>query len=169
MASETPETRSGVPSQKALQAWADVINEWYELGATVEEVLDAYVVIDGEDFENLDGSVVPYPEAFLKRDDGEWVESPDTADREWLADIIEKHRASVLPPPDGDEEDVADIVLHGLRELGAEELVETLIEAIRIVNDVEDINDVDPKRLEQLVETAKVTVWSARREQRGES
>ena len=75
--------------EEAAAHWAANINEWYNLGATTEEVVDAF----NKNYLNkeaYDGT--SYVDMFFRNDDGSYSKWLDTADREGLADCVEMAR-----------------------------------------------------------------------------
>jgi hypothetical protein len=75
--------------EEALESWADNINEWYHLGASIEEVENVFNTYF-KDKKSYDDT--SYVEMFLKNSDGTWCEYLDTTDREELADQVELAR-----------------------------------------------------------------------------
>ena len=99
------EKLKGITFEKAVEAWANNINEWYDLKATPEEVTEVF----NKDFKDLrtyddygDPEGASYVETFLKYDDGSWSRHLDTADREGLADSVENLRGNEPLPRYGD-------------------------------------------------------------------
>ena len=90
----TTEHPCGTTFEKAVEAWTNNINEWYDLKATPAEVIEAF----NRDFKDkiaYDGT--SYVDMFLKYDeDGSWSPWLDTADREQFADSVENLRGN--PP-----------------------------------------------------------------------
>jgi hypothetical protein len=81
--------------EEAALVWAQDVNDWYKIEATVEEVKS---VFDShfKDMDAYDGT--SYVEMFFKKKDGTWSKHLDTADREELADQVEISRGnSPLP------------------------------------------------------------------------
>jgi len=85
--------------EKALKAWADDINEWYDLDATVDEVRAAF---DAHFNDKVAYDGTSYVAMFFKSRDGTWTEWLDTADREELADQVELLRGNSRLPTYGD-------------------------------------------------------------------
>tara|TARA_Y100000310_G_scaffold345324_1_gene463796 strand:+ start:4329 stop:4664 length:336 start_codon:yes stop_codon:yes gene_type:complete len=81
--------------EQALEGWADSINEWYRLGASIEEVENVFNTYFKDKKAYDDTS---YVEMFLKKRDGTWSDSLDTADREELADQVELARGKSRLP-----------------------------------------------------------------------
>ena len=77
--------------EKAVKCWAATINDWYRLSAKPEEVEAAF-------HDHFDGKLTyddeDYIAVFFRDADGEWSEYLDTADREQLADAVEKRRGN---------------------------------------------------------------------------
>ena len=82
-------SRCGIPPVEVLQAWADLINDWYDVEATVEDMLLAYGEAEQRDAVNDLEETVPYVDLFLKNSDGRWTMGLDTSDRETFADFAE--------------------------------------------------------------------------------
>jgi Zn-dependent oligopeptidase len=88
-----------VTFEKAVEAWADIVNEWYDLKATPEEIIEVFNRDfkdrrTYDDYGDPDGS--SYVEVFFKARDGGWSPGLDTADREEFADSVEQLRGN--PP-----------------------------------------------------------------------
>jgi len=84
---------------EAVVSWADTINDWYSLKATPEEVAEAFRneykhKRTYDDFGEPDGA--SYVDVFFRDRDGAWTLWLDTADREGLADAVERLRGN--PP-----------------------------------------------------------------------
>ena len=75
--------------EEAAAHWAADINEWYNLGATTEEVVDAFNK-NYLDAKAYDGT--SYVDKFFRDNQGGYSRFLDTADREGLADCIEVAR-----------------------------------------------------------------------------
>lgn len=75
--------------EEAAAHWAATINGWYNLGATTEEVVDAFNK-NYRDKEAYDGT--SYVDMFFRDKQGGYSRYIDTADREGLADCIEAAR-----------------------------------------------------------------------------
>ena len=75
--------------EEAAAHWAATINGWYNLGATTEEVVDAFNK-NYLDKEAYDGT--SYVDMFFRDKQGGYSRYIDTADREGLADCIEAAR-----------------------------------------------------------------------------
>ena len=75
--------------EEAAAHWAETINGWYNLGATTEEVVDAF----NKNYLNkeaYDGT--SYADMFFRDHAGSYSKWLDTADREGLADCVEMAR-----------------------------------------------------------------------------
>ena len=72
--------------EEAAAHWAATINGWYNIGATTEEVIDAFNK-NYLDKEAWDGE--SYVDTFFRDKQGGYSKFLDTADREGLADCIE--------------------------------------------------------------------------------
>ena len=81
--------------KEAAAFWAETINEWYDLGATTEEVVDAFNkhYLDKEAYDGTS-----YVDMFFRDETGGYTKWLDTADREGLADCIEAARGKDLLP-----------------------------------------------------------------------
>ena len=75
--------------EEAAAHWAADINGWYNLGATTEEVVDAFNK-NYLDKEAWDGE--SYVDMFFRDEQGGYSKWLDTADREGLADCVEMAR-----------------------------------------------------------------------------
>ena len=75
------------PSKEILQAWADDLNGWYAINISIDQVRQAYRdTFPG--MKTYDGT--SYIATFLRCKDGSFTKHLDTADREMLADAVEK-------------------------------------------------------------------------------
>ncbi len=75
--------------EEAAAHWAADINEWYNLGATTEEVVDAFNKYY-RDQEAYDGT--SYVDMFFRDKAGGYSKWLDTADREGLTNCVEAAR-----------------------------------------------------------------------------
>ena len=75
--------------EEAAAHWATNINEWYNLDATTEEVVDAFnkYYLNEEDYDSPS-----YDDMFFRDNAGGYSKWLDTADREGLADCVEMAR-----------------------------------------------------------------------------
>ncbi len=75
--------------EEAAAHWAATINDWYNLGATTEEVVDAFNkhYLDAKAYDGTS-----YVDMFFRDKAGGYSKWLDTADREGLADCIEAAR-----------------------------------------------------------------------------
>jgi hypothetical protein len=81
--------------EEAALSWAQNINDWYEINATVEEMRSAFNTYF-KDKLAYDGT--SYVEMFFKSRDGGWTRHLDTADREEMADQVELMRGNPRIP-----------------------------------------------------------------------
>jgi len=84
---------------EAVQSWTRTINEWYDIGATVDEVCNAF---EGDYRDKVAYDGTSYVDMFFIEKDGSWSEHLDTADREGLADSVEYYRGNPPLPTYGD-------------------------------------------------------------------
>ena len=84
--------------EEAVKSWTEIINDWYGLEASTDEVGHsfAHCFRDRTTFDDYGQDGVSYIETFFKLKDGSWSEGMDTADREELADMVEQLRGN--PP-----------------------------------------------------------------------
>ncbi len=77
--------------EEAAAHWAENINDWYNLNATTEEVVDAFnkYYLDKEAYDGTS-----YADMFFRDKTGGYSKWLDTADREGLADCVEIARGN---------------------------------------------------------------------------
>lgn len=85
-------SRMNKPPLAIAQKWAAVLNEWYSMAATGEELLEAFAALKHD---------AKYISTYFKKANGNWVQGLDTADREGLAHAVRQRRLEKglsLPP-----------------------------------------------------------------------
>jgi hypothetical protein len=81
--------------EEAALSWAQDVNDWYQIKATVDEVKSAFDR-HFKDKEAYDGT--SYVEMFFKSRNRGWTRHLDTADREEMADQVELMRGNSRIP-----------------------------------------------------------------------
>jgi len=81
--------------REAAEFWTVTINEWYNINTTVDEVVNAFEK-EYRHREAYDGT--SYVKMFFLDKDGGFTRWLDTADREGLADVVERYRGNAPLP-----------------------------------------------------------------------